>query len=104
MKRNGPGFLINIVHFIALSLLDILFQVLNRIELSGRENIPARGERRVLILPNHTSALDPFLIGITAMPRFSRVWWRAAAKEELFSSPFSRTVMRLIGAFPVSRG
>jgi 1-acyl-sn-glycerol-3-phosphate acyltransferase len=48
--------------------------------------------------------MDPFLIGITAMPRFSPVWWRAAAKEELFTSGFSKAVMYLIGAFPVRRG
>jgi 1-acyl-sn-glycerol-3-phosphate acyltransferase len=103
MERAGPGFLINLLHWVALSLLDILFRVLNRIEVQGREHIPSRGERGVLFLSNHISALDPFLIGITAMPRFSPVWWRAAAKEELFTNPFSRAVMVLIGAFPVKR-
>jgi 1-acyl-sn-glycerol-3-phosphate acyltransferase len=77
---------------------------MNRIEVFGRENIPKRGERNVLILSNHISALDPFLIGITAMPRFSPVRWRAAAKEELFKTPFSRFVMWIIGAFLVKRG
>jgi 1-acyl-sn-glycerol-3-phosphate acyltransferase len=103
-ESNRPGLLTNIIHFIALSLLDFLFRVVNRIELSGKENIPERGERNVLILSNHISALDPFLIGITAMPRFSPVWWRAAAKEELFKNPFSRLVMWIIGAFLVKRG
>jgi len=102
--QTGPGFLINLLHFITLCLLDLLFRVLNRIEVFGRENIPKRGERGVLILSNHISALDPFLIGITAMPRFSPVWWRAAAKEELFTSYFSRWVMKFIGAFSVKRG
>lgn len=102
--RTGPGFLINLLHFIALSLLDLLFRVLNHIEVIGAENIPQRGERDVLILSNHISALDPFLIGITAMPRFSPVWWRAPAKEELFANFFSRFVMWVIGAFPVKRG
>ncbi|MEK6684407.1 MAG: lysophospholipid acyltransferase family protein [Nitrospirota bacterium] len=103
MERAGPGFLINLLHFVALSLLDLLFRVLNRIEVQGREHIPSRGERGVLILSNHISVLDPFLIGITAMPRFSPVWWRAAAKEELFTHLFSRAVMVLIGAFSVRR-
>jgi len=104
MKRAGPGFLINLLHFIALFFLDILFRIFNRIEVVGREHIPLRGERGVLFLSNHISALDPFLIGITAMPRFSTVWWRAAAKEDLFKHVFSRAVMYLIGAFPVRRG
>ncbi|HEY5594952.1 MAG TPA: lysophospholipid acyltransferase family protein [Nitrospiria bacterium] len=103
MERAGPGFLINLLHWIALSLLDLLFRVFNRVEVQGREHIPSRGERGVLFLSNHISALDPFLIGITAMPRFSSVWWRAAAKEELFTRGFSRAVMYLIGAFPVRR-
>ncbi|MBI3611516.1 MAG: 1-acyl-sn-glycerol-3-phosphate acyltransferase [Nitrospirae bacterium] len=103
MKRTGPGFPINLLHWIALCLLDLLFRVLNRIEVHGREHVPLRGGRGVLILSNHISALDPFLIGITAMPRFSPVWWRAAAKEELFTNIFSRALMYLIGAFPVRR-
>jgi 1-acyl-sn-glycerol-3-phosphate acyltransferase len=104
MKRAGPGFPINLLHFITLSLLDFFFRFFNRVTVTGRENIPRRGERGVLILSNHISALDPFLIGITAMPRFSPVWWRAAAKEELFDNVFSRALMYLIGAFPVKRG
>jgi 1-acyl-sn-glycerol-3-phosphate acyltransferase len=103
MKRAGPGFLINLLHYIVLSLLDIFFRVLNRVEILGRENMPSRGERGVLILSNHISALDPLLIGITAMPRFSSVWWRAAAKEELFLNIVSRAVVSVIGAFPVKR-
>lgn len=103
MRRTGPGFWVNLLHFVGLSLLDILFRVLNRVEVLGRENIPSRGERGVLFLSNHISALDPLLFGITAMPRFSPVWWRAAAKEELFTNAFSRAVMYTIGAFPVRR-
>jgi len=103
MKRAGPGFWVNLLHFVVLSLLDLFFRVLNRVEVLGRENIPSRGERGVLFLSNHISALDPLLFGITAMPRFSPVWWRAAAKEELFTTPFSRGIMYLIGAFPVRR-
>lgn len=104
MRRTGPGFLTNLLHFAILTLLDLLFRALNRVEVYGREHIPLRGERGLLILSNHISALDPLLIGITAMPRFSPVWWRAAAKEELFATPFSRWVVSVIGAFPVKRG
>jgi 1-acyl-sn-glycerol-3-phosphate acyltransferase len=102
--QKGPGVLINLWHFFLLCLLDLLFRMLNRVEVYGREHIPKRGERGVLILSNHISALDPLLIGITAMPRFSPVWWRAAAKEELFHRLFSRWAVRSIGAFPVRRG
>lgn len=104
MTIRRPGFWVNLIHFIALCLLDLLFRVFNRTDIDGREFIPLRGERGVLILSNHISALDPFLIGITAMPRFSPVWWRAAAREDLFQGRLDRAVMELIGAFPVKRG
>lgn len=103
MERGGPGFIINCWHFFLLCLLDFLFQFLNRVEVIGKENRPQRGERSVLILSNHISALDPLLIGSTAMPRFSPVWWRAAAKEELFESSLFGLFVRSIGAFPVKR-
>lgn len=96
--------MVNLWHFMLLCLLDLLFRVLNRVEVYGQGHIPKRGERRVLIVCNHISALDPLLIGATAMPRFSLVWWRASAKEELFHSSLSRWIVRSIGAFPVRRG
>lgn len=103
MERKGPGFIINCWHFTLLCLLDLLFHFLNRVEVVGKENRPQRGEGSVLILSNHISALDPLLIGSTGMPRFSPVWWRAAAKEELFESFLSHWIVRSIGAFPVKR-
>ena len=103
MKR-GPGLIVNLLHFFLLCLLDFLFRILNRVEVYGQEHLPERGERGVLILCNHISALDPLLIGSTAMPRFSPVWWRAAAKEELFRSPLPRWIVRSIGGFLVKRG
>jgi 1-acyl-sn-glycerol-3-phosphate acyltransferase len=102
--RTRPGVLVNLIHLTALGFLGVLFRILNRTEVFGRENIPKRGERGVLFLCNHISTFDPFLIGVTAMPRFSEVWWRAAAKEDLFQTSFSRIIMYLIGAFPVKRG
>jgi 1-acyl-sn-glycerol-3-phosphate acyltransferase len=101
---KGPGFLLNLWHFLLLCLLDVLFRVLNRTEVHGREFIPRRNERGVLILCNHVSALDPLVIGVTAMPRFSGVRWRAAAKEELFRVPVLKWLVRSIGGFPVKRG
>lgn len=102
--KTRPGKLVNLSHASILICLDLLFRVFNRVEISGQENIPSKGEYGILILSNHISTLDPFLIGITAMPRFSPVRWRAAAKTELFQNTFSRWFMNMIGAFPVVRG
>ncbi len=70
----------------------------------GSENIPRKGEPGVMLLYNHISAIDPFLVGVTAMPFFSPIWWRAPAKEELFSFPIVRNIIASWGAFPVRRG
>ncbi len=70
----------------------------------GAEHIPKKGEAGVMLLYNHISAIDPFLVGVTAMPFFSPVWWRAPAKEELFNFPIVRNIIASWGAFPVRRG
>ena len=89
---------------IGLAWWELIMRVLNRVTIVGREHIPKRGASNILICSNHISALDPFLIGVVAMPRFSPVWWRAPAKEELFSRPIVKTVLKTWGAFPVKRG
>ena len=101
---DGPSWLTNCWHLFGLLLWTLLLRVLNRVTVVGREHIPPRGARNILICSNHISALDPFIIGITAMPRFSPVWWRAAAKEELFERPIVNKIIATWGAFPVKRG
>jgi len=101
---NTPGFFINCWHAIGLSFWFLIFKGFNRVKVIGSENIPQKGEPGVLLLYNHISAIDPFLVGVTAMPFFSPIWWRAPAKEELFDFPIVRNIIASWGAFPVSRG
>ena len=101
---NRPGFLINLWHAVGLSFWWIVFKGLNRVKVFGSEHIPRKGEQGVMLLYNHISAIDPFLVGVTAMPFFSPIWWRAPAKEELFDFPIVRNIIASWGAFPVSRG
>ncbi|MBI3805548.1 MAG: 1-acyl-sn-glycerol-3-phosphate acyltransferase [Nitrospirae bacterium] len=103
MKR-GPGFILNVWHLLGLGFWHFIFKWLNRVEVVGGEHIPKRGEEGVMLLYNHISAVDPFLVGATAMPFFSPVWWRAPAKEELFNIPIIRGILASWGAFPVRRG
>ncbi len=103
MKKD-PGFLIHCWHAIGLAFWWIIFKGLNRVEVIGTENIPQKGERGVMLLYNHISAIDPFLVGVTAYPFFSPIWWRAPAKEELFDFPIVRNIIASWGAFPVRRG
>jgi len=102
--NHSPGFLINCWHAIGLSFWAIIFKGLNRVRVIGTENIPRKGEPGVMLLYNHISAIDPFLVSVAAMPFFSPIWWRAPAKEELFDYPIVRNIIASWGAFPVSRG
>lgn len=102
--QYGPGFLLNLWHLLGLSFWHFIFKWVNRVDVFGDENIPKRGEEGVMLLYNHISAIDPFLVGATSMPFFSPVWWRAPAKEELFDIPIVRNILASWGAFPVRRG
>lgn len=64
----------------------------------GTENIPRTGP--FVVVSNHASALDPYLIGYTSTER--EVGFMA--KEELFKVPIFGTIIRYCGAFPVKRG
>lgn len=99
-----PSFITNCWHAIALAGFKFLFKVLNRVVVLGEENMPHPNERSVMILVNHISAIDPFLIVVTSMPWFSSVPWRAPAKEELFRIPLIKSLLATWGAFPVRRG
>jgi 1-acyl-sn-glycerol-3-phosphate acyltransferase len=99
-----PRWYHNFWHLIGLLWWTVMMRVLNRIIILGRIHIPRRGAMNILICSNHLSALDPFFIAVVAMPRWSPVWWRAPAKEELFNRPIVNTVLRTWGAFPVKRG
>jgi 1-acyl-sn-glycerol-3-phosphate acyltransferase len=101
---NAPGFFTHCWHAVGLAFWWVIFKGLNRVEIFGKENIPKKGEPGVMLLYNHISAIDPFLVGVTAMPFFSPVWWRAPAKEELFDFPIVRNIIASWGAFPVRRG
>lgn len=82
-----------VVRFIIL----VVFSVLYRVEITGRENIPAKGA--ALLCGNHVSELDMFFIGY----RIKRLV-RWMAKEELFRNPVLRFLITWLGAFPVKRG
>jgi 1-acyl-sn-glycerol-3-phosphate acyltransferase len=72
-------------------------RTLFRMEIAGRERIPAEGP--CILVANHESVIDPFVLGL-ATPRIVRFM----AKAELWQSAAVRTVMEGFGAFPVDRG
>ncbi|GGJ85778.1 1-acyl-sn-glycerol-3-phosphate acyltransferase [Lentibacillus kapialis] len=78
-------------------VVSAIFYPLFRIRITGKENIPKNGP--VIICSNHTSNLDPPVVGITS-PR--DIYFMA--KGELFEKPFLRKLLTNIHAFPVKRG
>ncbi len=84
-------------YYVARVMVRILFLLLTRCQVRGRENIPSQGP--VLIVANHLNLADPPLLGIS----FSRKTI-FMAKEELFRSRLSSYFIRGLGAFPVRRG
>lgn len=72
------------------------FRLFTRLTVEGVENLPAEGG--FLLLPNHQSAMDPFLVqGFCPRPIHSMT------KSTQFASPVHRWVMPRILGFPVRR-
>ncbi|MBR7553265.1 lysophospholipid acyltransferase family protein [Allobacillus sp. GCM10007491] len=78
-------------------LVSVLFKVLFKIKVIGKENIPKDGP--VIICSNHISNYDPPTVGITS-PRTIHFM----AKEELFEKKGIGFILRNVNAFPVKRG
>ncbi len=68
-----------------------------RYRVSGREHVPSKGP--LLIIANHLSWYDPFLIGVVLQ---RRVWF--FTKIEIFHWPVVGLICRLTGQIPVNRG
>lgn len=74
-----------------------MFKVLYRAEIIGAGNVP--GEGAVILCSNHTSNLDPPLVGSFLDRRLNFM-----AKAELFRIPGFGWIIKQLGAFPVKRG
>jgi 1-acyl-sn-glycerol-3-phosphate acyltransferase len=83
--------------FIGRFLFYLLFKIIWRAGIYGRENIPLTGG--VLIAANHKSFFDPPLLG-SAMHR--PLYFMA--KKELFEIPVLGFLIKRTNAFPVARG
>ena len=75
---------------ITVTVFWILFFVLNRTRAIGREHVGE--ERNTLLLANHQSMLDSFLVGLVAF--YPRSWirprlipWNPAAAENFYKNP-----------------
>ncbi len=75
----------------------MMFFLLNRRRVKGKENIPRQGP--LLIVSNHLSYADQYLLAISLNRKVIFM-----AKEEIFRSRLIRHLAHTFGAFPVRRG
>ena len=83
-------------HFFLAWLIRLIF----RVRIVNRKNEPKKEDGPYLVCANHQALLDPILICAATkrqQPHFM-------AKAELFRVPLLRTLIRWLGAYPVSRG
>lgn len=85
------------IYYICKYLALFLLKIFCAFRVEGRKNVPPRGP--CFIVANHSSYLDPVVVGC-ASPR--RVYF--VAKEELFHNPLVSFFLRQLGAFPLRRG
>lgn len=83
-----------IVYAVIRIILFLIFKIFFRFEVRGRENIPPHGG--VIVAANHTSYLDPPVIG-TALTRQAHYM----ARHDLFSLPIWGGFLRFVNAFPI---
>jgi 1-acyl-sn-glycerol-3-phosphate acyltransferase len=76
--------------------LALLFGLLTKRRVKGRENIPEQGG--VIFVSNHINLVDSPLLGISLGRRVAFM-----AKEEVFHSRTIGYIMSSFGAFPVSK-
>lgn len=85
----------------------LLFFVLNRTTVIGRDRIPR--EPNTLLLSNHQSMIDSWLVGLAAWFPMS-IWrphlvpWNPAAEENFFSNPVLALLSDLWRAIPIKEG
>lgn len=78
------------------ALVSIIFRMVFRIKIEGKENLPKDG--KVILCSNHINILDPVMLAI-AVPR-PIVFM---AKKEVFENKILNKIFTKMGAFPVDR-
>ena len=79
------------------SLVRIFCKAIFFVKVENIENIPKEGA--VILAANHISLWDAPVL-VSSIPRYMR----AMAKKELFENRILAAILKLSGAFPVSRG
>lgn len=78
-------------------IFKALFKVLFRMKVEGLEHVPL--DEPALFAPNHTSMMDPFVLGAATPVRLRFVM----AQEEFEKDWFRRWALRRLGTIPIRR-
>lgn len=92
---------------LTVTLGFIFFRIFNRTTVIGRENVPRRSN--TLLLSNHQSMVDSFLVGLCAyypisLIRPSLIPWNPAAEENFFRTPILAWLADNWKCIPVKKG
>jgi 1-acyl-sn-glycerol-3-phosphate acyltransferase len=96
-KEREPFVSLALYHAFKWSLISPMLHTYFRIKIYGVENIPQTGP--VLVVSNHASYFDPPMVSNCVCRPVAYM-----AKEELFKVPVLAQIIKLYGAYPVSRG
>ena len=94
-----PGKIFRGIGAVIHAALWLLMRIAFRIEISGLDRLPQDGP--LVLAPNHTSYLDPFVLG-AALPwrQLRRTYW-AGWVGEIYKNPLRRFMSRATQVFPV---
>jgi 1-acyl-sn-glycerol-3-phosphate acyltransferase len=87
-----------VINYLLRALIYILLVILGRLQVTGRENIPATGP--YLIVVNHMSITDPPVLWLTFPPMKLRFF----AGEKWESHFLFGPIMKAVGAIYINRG
>ncbi|MCK4532403.1 1-acyl-sn-glycerol-3-phosphate acyltransferase [bacterium] len=85
------------IYFIGYNILWLLVRGLLSLKTYGRKNFPQKG--KVIIAPNHTSYLDPPIVGVAVRRKIYSL-----AKKELFRVSLFGKTLKAINVIPIKRG
>jgi 1-acyl-sn-glycerol-3-phosphate acyltransferase len=100
LRRPGHGEKLGGVWMIAIGVLYLPVSLLVRIRYRHIERLPQQGP--VIVVVNHVSHVDPFLVAKFILDAARRP--RVLAKEAIFRVPLVGAAMRGMGHIPVRRG
>jgi 1-acyl-sn-glycerol-3-phosphate acyltransferase len=93
------------LHLYAIPIVLSFFHVLYKIKIWGKNNVPAKGwgNKGIIIMVNHHSHMDAFLVGVAAFPRFYKPFFYPA-DAKLWRNPFFRPILHGMNCIPIFKG